>query len=131
MAELKGRREVERRGGFCDRLANFGAAMPGVAAPEARRPVEDRPSVGALIVHSVRRHDLARVRLEPAIGGEGHLEVRQLVVVTPHCEPPLRPCTSPRRSETSKAVDCFSSLAMGSEAHTSARHSLMRLSYAV
>src|SRR3546814_6588521 len=80
MAELKGRREVERRGGFCDRLANFGAAMPGVAAPEARRPVEDRPSVGALIVHSVRRHDLARVRLEPAIGGEGHPEGRQLVV---------------------------------------------------
>src|SRR3546814_7480093 len=74
MAELKGRREVERRGGFCDRLANFGAAMPGVAAPEARRPVEDRPSVGALIVHSVRRHDLARVRLETAIGGEGHPE---------------------------------------------------------
>src|SRR3546814_16423838 len=50
--------------------------------------------------------------LEPAIGGEGHPEGRQLVVVTPHCEPPLRPCTSHRRSETSKAGDCFASLAM-------------------
>src|SRR3546814_8380256 len=94
MTELKGRREVERRGGLRDRFADFGTAVPGVAAPEARRAIEDRPPVGALVEHAAGGHDLARVRLERTVRGKGHPEGRQLVVVTPHREPllPTRHC---------------------------------------
>ncbi len=86
VAELKRRREIERRGRLCDRLADLGAAMARVAAPQTRCPVEDLAPVARPIEHAARRNELARLALEGPVRGKGHPEGGQLVVVTAHRE---------------------------------------------
>ena len=72
--ELESRREIERCRCLGDCIGDFGATMAGVAAPQPRRPVEDRSPVAGLVVHPAGRHELARVRLVRPIGRERHPE---------------------------------------------------------
>src|SRR3546814_1979676 len=51
--------------------------MAGIAAPEPGGAVQNLAAVGTAVVHAARRHELARVRLVGAVGGEGHPEGRQ------------------------------------------------------
>src|SRR5690606_31411770 len=90
VAKLKGRREIKSGGGPGDCLDNLSPAMASIAAPEPRSAVEDRTPVGALIVDAARRDELARVRLEGAIGGKGHPECRQRIIFTLHSPRLLR-----------------------------------------
>ena len=124
MPELKCRREIELRRGLRDRLGDLRAAMAGVAAPQARRAVEDLSPVAAPVMHSACRDELARLRLERAIGGKGHPEGRQRIILTLHREPPLAlniviarsPGLDPGRrgnpERCKAALDCFAPLAM-------------------
>ena len=88
MTQLKRRREIERCRRFGDGFCNFGAAVAGIAAPQARGAVENPAPVARLIIHPARRDELARMGLVGTVRGEGHPEARQLVVVTLHRSSP-------------------------------------------
>ena len=62
-----------------DRLGDPRPAVPGVAAPEPRGPVQHLPPVRGGVVHVLRPHEHPRRRLELAIGGEGHPERPEIV----------------------------------------------------
>ncbi len=79
MGELEGRREVELARLALDRLDDRLAIVAGVAAPQRRRPVEDRAALGRVIVHVLGAGDQARLLLEGAVGRERQPERVEVV----------------------------------------------------
>ena len=79
MAELEGRREIERRGLRLDRLHDRVAVVAGVGAPQAGGAVEDRAALRRVVVHVLGARDQPRPRLEGAVGGERHEEGFEVV----------------------------------------------------
>ena len=79
MAHLEGRRIVHLRRLALDRRGDPRPAVPGIAAPEARRPVQHPPPVRGGVMHALRGHEHARRLLELPIGRERHPERPQIV----------------------------------------------------
>ena len=79
MRVLEGGREIEF-GCLClDRRDDRLAIMPGIAAPKARRRVEDRAPFRRIIMHVLGARDQPRPLLEGAIGGEWQPKAAQVV----------------------------------------------------
>ena len=79
MAHLEGRRIVELGNLALDGLHDLRAAMAGIAAPQAGRPVEHLPAVRGPVVHPLGRDEHARVRLELPACRERHPESLEIV----------------------------------------------------
>src|SRR5271165_5790310 len=79
MGETEGRREVELGRLALDRLDDRLAVMAGVAAPEARRRVEDLAPLRGVIVHVLRAGDQPRALLEGAVWRERQPEGFEIV----------------------------------------------------
>src|ERR1700688_2638015 len=79
MSELERRSKVELRRLVLDRGHDRGPVVSGVAAPQTRRPVEDRAPLGRVIVHVPGARDEPRLLLEGAIGRERQPERAQVV----------------------------------------------------
>ncbi len=79
VAPLEARREIELGGLRADRLHDPWRGVPGVAAPQAGRGVEQPAPIGHRVVHAFRTADQARMRLEMAVGGERHPERLEIV----------------------------------------------------
>ena len=79
MGELEGRREIELRRLPLDRSHDRRPVVSGVAAPQARRGVEDRAPLGRVIMHVLGARDEPRLLLEGAIGRERQPECAQVV----------------------------------------------------
>ncbi len=62
-----------------DRLGDLRAAMTRVAAPEARRSVEDLTAVGGGIMHVLRGHEHPGRLLELPVRGERHPECGEII----------------------------------------------------
>ena len=82
VAKLKCRAEIHRCRGFCNCFDNRGAAMPGIAAPQARSAIENAVPGDIPIMHVLRCSQLARVCLIGSVGSEGHPECRKRIVFT-------------------------------------------------
>ena len=80
MAELEGRCEVQFLYLFLHRFHDLRFGMPGIDAPQARRPVQDIAVIMAFVIHAFRRHEDARILLETAIGRERHPEGAEVVL---------------------------------------------------
>ncbi|MNL37791.1 hypothetical protein D3C87_1599590 [compost metagenome] len=74
VAQLEGRGVVQNLGLMLDRLDDGASGMAGVDAPQARRAVEDRATLGREIMHVLGRGQQARMSLEAAVRGERHPE---------------------------------------------------------
>ena len=70
MAELECRRIVELACLFLDRRRDLVAVMARIAAPQARRAVDDLSAFRRVVIHSLGAGDHARPLLERAIGRE-------------------------------------------------------------
>src|SRR5690606_9889501 len=79
MADLEGRRVVQMLDRLLHRLDDLFPAMPGVAAPEARRAVQDLAPVDTAIVHALGGSQQEGVPLELAVPGKGHPEGFQII----------------------------------------------------
>ena len=79
MGELEGRREIEFGRLTLDRRDDRRAVVSGVAAPQARRRVEDLAPLGGEIVHVLGARNEARPLLEGAIGRERQPERLEIV----------------------------------------------------
>jgi hypothetical protein len=67
--------EVVRRTGcglLLDRLDDGFTAMTGVHAPQASGAIQNAAAIGGGVMHVLRGHHQARIRLEIAVVGEGH-----------------------------------------------------------
>ena len=79
VAELEGRREIERRDALLHRLDHLGMAVAEIGAPQARRAVQDVAAVVRAVMHALGADHKARVRLELAVRGERLPERLQIV----------------------------------------------------
>ena len=79
MAHLKGRGIVQLADLGLHGLGDLRATMAGIAAPQARRAVEDLPTIGRGIMHVLRRDQHPRRRLELTVRGEGHPKGAQVI----------------------------------------------------
>jgi hypothetical protein len=79
MAELEGRREIERFGLGLDRRDDLIPVVAGIAAPQAGDPVEHGPPFGRVVVHALGARDHPGALLEGAVGGEGKPPCLQVV----------------------------------------------------
>jgi hypothetical protein len=79
MTELEGRGEIQFAGLALDGFDDAGAAVPGIAAPQARRAVEHGPAGHVVIVHVLSARDQPRPLLEGAVRGERHPEGFEIV----------------------------------------------------
>ena len=79
MAQLEGGRIIEHRRLLLDRLDDGFTAMAGVHAPQASGAIQHAAAIGSGVMHVLRGHHQARIRLEIAVVGERHPQRRQVV----------------------------------------------------
>ncbi len=78
-AELEWRGIIQRLGHLADRGGNLAAAVAGVAAPHARRGVDDLAAIDGKIMHVLGAGEQSRRLLEGPVGGERHPMRREVV----------------------------------------------------
>ena len=79
MAKLEGRPEIHAVGLRLYRLGDLLASVAGIAAPQARRAVQNPVAVGRPVMHVLCAREQARRTLESPVRREGHPERSEVV----------------------------------------------------